>query len=51
MLLINNVTGSEKKKISMTALAHKWGVSVTQICKDRDRIIRMIREAVSRPEE
>ncbi len=48
-LLINHAGG--KEKISMTALARKWGVSVTQICKDRDRIIRMIREAVSRPEK
>ena len=35
-----------KEKISMTDLARKWGVSVTQICKDRDRIIRMIREGI-----
>ena len=36
-----------KAKISMTGLARKWGVSVTQICKDRDRILRMIREKIS----
>ena len=35
-----------KEKISMTDIARKWGVSVTQICMDRDRIIRMIREKV-----
>ncbi len=33
-----------KEKISMTDLSRKWGVSVTQICKDRDKIIRMIKE-------
>ena len=37
-----------KVKISMTDLARKWGVSVTQICKNREKIIRIIREAVSR---
>ena len=36
-----------KEKISMTELARKWGVSVTQICKDREKIIRMIRELLS----
>ncbi len=35
-----------KEKISMTDLARKWGVSVTQICKDREKVIRMIREKV-----
>ncbi len=48
-LLVQHAGG--KEKISMTALARKWGVSVTQICKDRNNIIRMIRKAVSRPEE
>ena len=43
-LLIQYAGG--KEKISMTDLARKWGVSVTQIYKDRDRIIRRIREAV-----
>ena len=35
-----------KEKISMTDLARKWGVSVTQICKDREKVIQLIREKV-----
>ena len=35
-----------KEKISMTDLARKWGVSVTQICKDREKVLRLIREKV-----
>lgn len=41
-LLIQHAGGREK--ISMTSIARKWGVSVTQICNDRDKIIRMIKE-------
>ena len=33
-----------KEKITMTSLARKWGVSIQQICKDRKKIIRIIRE-------
>lgn len=40
-LLIKYAGGQEK--ISMTDLARKWGVSVTQICRDREKIIRMIK--------
>ena len=36
-----------KEKITFTSLAEKWGVSVTQIGFDRDKIFRMIREAVT----
>ena len=36
-----------KEKITFTSLAEKWGVSVTQIGFDRDKIFRMIREAIS----
>ena len=36
-----------KEKITFTALAEKWGVSVTQIGFDRDKIYRMIREAIA----
>lgn len=43
-LLVMHAGG--KEKISMTDVARKWGVSVTQICKDREKIIRMIREKV-----
>lgn len=38
-----------KEKISMTDLARKWGVSVTQISYDRKKIIRMIKERMSEP--
>ncbi len=44
-LLIKYAGG--KAKISMTDLARKWGVSVTQICKDRDKILKMIREKLT----
>ncbi len=40
-----------KEKITMTSLARKWGVSIQQIYKDRDRIIRMIRKAVTASQE
>ena len=40
-----------KEKITMTALAKKWHVSVTQICNDRDKIILMIREAIESARE
>ena len=43
-LLVQYAGGQER--ITMTELARKWGVSVTTICKDRDRIIRMIRKAI-----
>ena len=43
-LLVNNAGGQEK--ITMTSIALKWHVSVKQVCKDREKIIRMIREAV-----
>lgn len=36
-----------KEKISFTSLAKKWGVSVTQIGFDRDKIFRMIRKAIT----
>ena len=36
-----------KEKITFTALAEKWGVSVTQIGFDRDKIFRMIRKAIA----
>ena len=35
-----------KEKITMTSLAKKWNVSVTQIGYDRDKIFKMIREAM-----
>ncbi len=41
-LLVMHAGG--KEKISMTDLARKWGVSVTQICKDRDTIIQLIKQ-------
>ena len=40
-----------KEKITMTALAEKWHVSVTQICSDRNKIIRMIRKAIESAQE
>lgn len=43
--LIIKYAGS-KEKITFTSLAEKWGVSVTQIGFDRDKIFRMIREAI-----
>ena len=33
-----------KEKITMSDLAKKWGVSVTRLCQERDRIIKMIRK-------
>ena len=36
-----------KEKITFTSLAEKWGVSVTQISYDRDKIFRMIRKAIA----
>ena len=36
-----------KEKITFTSLAEKWGVSVTQIGFDRDKIFRMIRKAIT----
>lgn len=48
-LLVKYASG--KEKITFTALAEKWGVSVTQIGHDRDRIFRMIREAIKRARE
>lgn len=33
-------------KITMSELADKWGVSVTAICKERDKIVKMIKEAI-----
>ena len=44
-LLIKYAGG--KEKITMTSLARKWNVSVTQICSDRDRIIQMIRDSIT----
>ena len=35
-----------KEKITFNSIADKWGVSHTQIGYDRDRIFRMIREAI-----
>ena len=35
-----------KEKITLTSLAEKWGVSIQQICFDRDKIIRMVRKAI-----
>ncbi len=34
-------------KLSLQAIADKWGISTTQIYKDKDRLIRMIREHVA----
>lgn len=36
-----------REKIPFTSLAEKWSVSVTQIGKDRDKIFRMIRKAIT----
>lgn len=33
-----------KEKITMSDLAKKWGVSVTRLCRERDRMIKMIRK-------
>ena len=35
-----------KEKLSMKDIAGKWGVSTARIYTDKDKIIRMIREAV-----
>jgi len=35
-----------KEKLSMKAIAEKWGVSTAQIYKDKDKIIQMIRESI-----
>ena len=43
-LLVQYAGGQEK--ITMTELARKWGVSVTTMCNDRDKLIRKIRKAV-----
>ena len=45
-LLIKYAGG--KEKISMTDIARKWGVSTTQICKDRDKIKQIIRKALEK---
>ena len=45
-LLVRYAGGQER--ISFSASAKKWGVSCTQIGLDRDRIFRMIREAVEK---
>ena len=34
-------------KLSLQAIADKWGISTTQIYKDKDRLLRMIREHVA----
>ena len=39
-----------KEKLSLADIADKWGISRAQAYKDKDRIIRMIREKVIRPE-
>ena len=44
-LLVQYAGGRET--ISLSSIARKWGVSVKQVCKDRDRIIRMIREGIA----
>ena len=48
-LLVEHAGG--KEKITMTELSDKWDVSVTQICKDRKKIIRMIKEAIGSSRE
>ena len=35
-----------KEKLSLKDIADKWGVSTTQIYKDKDKIIQMIRERI-----
>lgn len=44
-LLIQYAGGRDT--VSLSSIARKWGVSVKQICKDRDRIIRMIRKGLA----
>ena len=44
-LLVQYAGGRET--ISLSSIARKWGVSVKQVCKDRDKIIRMIREGIA----
>ena len=38
-----------KERITFTSLAKKWGVSVSQIGQDRDKIYRLIRKAMAEP--
>ena len=47
-LLVKYAGGTEK--LSLQAIADKWGISKAQAYKDKDRIIRMIREKVTRTE-
>ncbi len=35
-----------KNKLSLKAIAEKWGVSTAQIYKDKDKIIQMIQESI-----
>ena len=34
-----------KVKLSMQEIADRWGISLSQAYKDKDRLVRMIREA------
>ena len=36
-----------KEKLSLKIIAEKWNISLSQIYKDKDRIIRMIRENIN----
>ena len=48
-LLVSYAGG--KERLSMREIADKWNVHISQVYKDKDKIIRMIRERLSRTKE
>ncbi len=49
--LLVSYTGGKAKMSIMREIAEKWGVHLSQICKDREKIIRMIRETINAAQE